>query len=49
MIMNFKGLNIELINGRIFLTDCFGMAKAKEGDDKTYYDFAEVQIAGENH
>ena len=49
MIMNFKGLNFELINGRIFLTDCFGMAKAKEGDDKTYYDFAEVQIAGENH
>ncbi len=49
MKMNFKGLNFELIDNRIYLTDCFGFANAKEGQEKRYFDFAEVQIAGENH
>ena len=49
MKMNFKGLNFELVDGRIFLTDCFGMANYKDGQDKTLFDFVEVQVAGENH
>lgn len=49
MEMNFKGLSFELIDGRIFLTDCFGMAKHQDGQDKTLFDFVEIQLAGENH
>ena len=49
MKMKFKGLNFELIDNRIFLTDCFGFANAKGGEKKCYFDFVEVQIAGENH
>ena len=49
MKMKFKGLNFELIDNRIFLTDCFGFANAKGGEKKRYFDFVEVQIAGENH
>jgi hypothetical protein len=49
MKMNFKGLNFELIDNRIYLTDCFGMAHVNEGQEKRYFDFVEVQIAGENH
>lgn len=49
MRMNFNGLNFELINGRIFLTDCLGFAKCQGEEKKNLFDFAEVQLAGENH
>ena len=39
MKMNFYGLNFELVNGRIFLTDCLGMAKYRDGNQKTLFDF----------
>lgn len=49
MKMNFHGLNFELIGGRIFLTNCLDIASCKDQNKKTLFDFAEVQIAGENH
>lgn len=49
MKMNFNGLNFELDDGRIFLTDCLGMIKCRKGNEKNLFDFVEIQIAGENH
>ena len=49
MKMNFHGLNFELVGGRIFLTNCLDIASCKDQNKKTLFDFAEVQIAGENH
>ncbi len=49
MRMYFKGLEFELIDGRIVLTDCFKMAKCKDKDKKKYFNLVEVQLAGENH
>lgn len=47
--MNFYGLNFELINGKIYLTNCLNFAKCNDQSKKAFFDFAEVQIAGENH
>ena len=49
MEMKFKGLNFELIDGKIVLTDCMGFAKCKHDDQKALYKFVEVQLAGGNH
>lgn len=49
MRMHFKGLEFELVGGRIVLTDCFGMARCKDEAKKQYYSFLEVQLAGGNH
>lgn len=49
MKMNFNGLNFELIDGRIVLTNCMNMAKCADDNDKAQFNFVEIQIAGENH
>ena len=45
--INFKDLEFQIVDGRIFLTKCGNIAK-KDGEELGFFTFCEVSISGEN-
>jgi alpha-galactosidase len=49
MDMKFRGLEFEVVEGRIYLTNFMGMASCKNDIQKKHFDFVDIHVAGSNY